>query len=176
MSSPAAWPEGMSPAPCPPRNSRGRNTRNEAQPSPASQGETQPGTRCGSCPADRACPGTRRRAGAMETPPTPIAPVPGTARSGTPLSPEEAQPGTVPGHLRDNPLASQPRLGPGSNAEGIAPSLRRTPPTPTPTNTRLWNTGLPGGFPAPQGRGGMRLRSPAARGPGGETPAASGPR
>ena len=32
----------MSPAPCPPRNSRGRNTRNEAQPSPASQGEAQP--------------------------------------------------------------------------------------------------------------------------------------
>ena len=31
------------------------------------------------------------------------------------------------------------------------------------------NTGLPGGFPAPHGRGGMRLRSPAARGPGGET-------
>ena len=38
------------------------------------------------------------------------------------------------------------------------------------------NTGLPGGFPAPQGRGGMRLRSPAARGPGGETLPASGPR
>ena len=38
------------------------------------------------------------------------------------------------------------------------------------------NTGLPGGFPAPHGRGGMRLRSPAARGPGGKTPAASGPR
>ena len=34
----------------------------------------------------------------------------------------------------------------------------------------------PVGFPAPQERGGMRLRSPAARGPGGETPAAkSGP-
>ena len=28
------------------------------------------------------------------------------------------------------------------------------------------NTGLPGGFPAPQGRRGLRLRSPAARGPG----------
>ena len=38
------------------------------------------------------------------------------------------------------------------------------------------NTGLPGGFPAPQGRGGMRLRSPAARGPGGETPPGYSPR
>ena len=27
--------------------------------------------------------------------------------------PEEAQPGTVPGHLRDTPRASQPRLRPG---------------------------------------------------------------
>ena len=31
------------------------------------------------------------------------------------------------------------------------------------------NTGLPGGFPALQGRLGLRLRSPAARGPGRET-------
>ena len=72
----------------------------------------------------------------METPPTVISPVPGTARSGTPLSPEEAQPGTVPRPPPRYPQASQ--LAPGSTDEEDAPSLRRTPPTPTPTNTHLW--------------------------------------
>ena len=165
----------MSPAPCPPRNSRGRNTRNEAQPSPASQGETQPGRGVGAAgPAGHVL----ERDGAPELwkrrrPPSP--PSRGRPDQGLHSPLRRPNPGRDQGHRRDNPLASQPRLGPGSTAEGITPSLRRTPPTPTPTNTRLWNTGLPGGFPAPQGRGGMRLRSPAARGPGGETPPASGP-
>ena len=51
--------------------------------------------------------------------------------------PEEAQPGTVPRPPPRYPRASQPRLGPGSTAEGIVPSLRRTQPTPTPMNTQL---------------------------------------
>ena len=101
-----------------------------------------------------------RRAGAMETPPTVHLP-PSRGRPDHHSLPEEAQPGTGP----------RPPPQPGGVLMKDAPSLRRTPPTPI-----CGNTGLPGGFPAPQGRGGMRLRSPAARGPGGETPPASGPR
>ena len=134
---PAAWPEAMSPAACPRRNPRGRNTRNEAQPSPASRGEAQPERGAG---AARPAGHVLERTGAPELwkrrrPPSP----PSRRRpdQGLHSLPEEAQPGTVPGPPPRYPRASQPRLGPGSTDEEDAPSLRRTPPTPTPTNTHL---------------------------------------
>ena len=112
----------------PPSNPRGRNTRYEAQPSPASRGVGAAG------PAGHIL----ERTGAPELwkrrrPPSP--PSRGRPNQGYHSLPEEAQPGTVPGHRRDTPRASQ--LAPGEYCEGGTPSLRRTPPTPTPTNTQL---------------------------------------
>ena len=106
-SPPVARPEAVSPAPCPPRNSRGRNTRHEAQPSPASRGVGSAG------PAGHVL----ERTGAPELwkrrrPSSP--PVPGTARSGTPLSPlRRPNPGRSHGHRRDTPRPPSPGLARG---------------------------------------------------------------
>ena len=135
-SSPAARPEAVSPAPCPPRNPRGRNTRYEAHTSPALQGGAQPGRGVGVAgPAGQvlertSAPELWKRRQHPSPPPR------GRPDQGHHSPPEAAQPGTGPGHRRDNPRASQPRLGPGKYCEGDAPSLRRT--TSTPTNTQMW--------------------------------------
>ena len=91
------------------------------------------------------------------------------------LSLRRPNPGRSQGHRRDTPGPSR-----GWEARGVL--MKKTPHhsgehrQPQRPRTHICgNTGLPGGFPAPQERGGMRLRSPAARGPGGETPPASGP-
>ena len=173
-SSPAVWPEAMSPAPCPPRNPRGRNTRNEAQPSPASQGEAQPGRG-----VEAAGPAVHvlERTGARELwkrrrPPSP--PSRGRPDQGLHSLPEEVQTGTGPRPQPRTPRAALPRLPRGvlikEAPHHSGEQLQR------PRTLSCGNAGLPGGFPAPHGRGGMRLRSPAARGPGGETPPAPGPR
>ena len=79
----------------------------------------------------------KRRPG-RAPPPDRIHPRPGDGqiRDST-LSLRRPNPGRDQGHVRDNPRASLPAC-PGGTDEGDAPSLRRTRPTPTSTNTRLW--------------------------------------
>ena len=132
---PAAWPEAMSLAPCPPRNPRGRNTRNEAQRSPASQGEAQPGRGVGAAgPAGHVlertgAPGLWKR----RRPPSPPSRV--RPNQGLHSPPEEVQPGTGPGPPWRNPRAS---LVPG-------PGWRREGPGGTPCDRNLQiGQGCPG--------------------------------
>ena len=86
----------------------------------------------------RACTGTNRRAGAMETPPTVISPRPGDGqiRDST-LSLRRPNPGRSQATSAILPGPPSPGFARGSTDEEDAPSLRRTRPTPTPTNTHL---------------------------------------
>ena len=89
------------------------------------------------------------------------------------LSLRGPNPGRSHGHSRDTPRP--PSLPRGNTAEENAPSLRRTRPTPTPRNTQLRKYRPARWVPRSAGATSAFLRSPAARGPGGETPPASGP-
>ena len=151
------------------RNPRGRNTRNEAQPSPAPQGEAQPGRGVGAAgPAGHVL----ERTGAPEL----------WKRRRPPSPPSRGRPdqGLHSPLRRPNPGRSQATaaIPPGLPAPawpgGVL--MKETPHRSgehgrpqRPRTHSCGNTGLPGGFPAPQGLRGMRLRSPAARGPGRET-------
>ena len=73
----------------------------------------------------------------METPPTVISPRPGDGQiRGSTLSLRRPNPGRSQATAAILP-GLPPQLAPGEYCEGGAPSLRRTRPTPTPTNTQL---------------------------------------
>ena len=92
------------------------------------------------------------------------------------LSLRRSNPGRAHGHSRELPGPPSPGFARGSTDKGDAPSLRRTPPTPTPTNTRLWKYWPARGISRPAG---TRRHAPAE--PSGSwtrrgNPPASGPR